>query len=254
MSGGVVSLVCSAVSRGQDVVVKLSPRVAGGERLRTEGVALVFCRATVGAVALHDRRDDGCTLLLERLSPGSRLEDAHIPTEEMLRICGHVAGRLHAAGPAPRVFEHLAVSREAPNWLCGLTDEPELEAELRAALAERSDDVLIHGDLHARNILRDGDAWKVIDPHAIRADRHAEIQPLLEASMHLAVDSAGDPRLADRWLRSYTTAAAMDPDRTRRFTVLRALGEARRIDRSPALDQESVRWAAGLYRLAEALR
>ena len=53
MSGGVVSLVCSAVSRGQDVVVKLSPRVAGGERLRTEGAALVFWRATGGAVALH---------------------------------------------------------------------------------------------------------------------------------------------------------------------------------------------------------
>jgi streptomycin 6-kinase len=182
------------------------------------------------------------------------LEDAHIPTEEMLRICGDVARRLHAAGPAPSVFERFGVSREISNWLSLLADEPELQAELRAVLADRSDDVLIHGDLHARNILRDGDAWKVIDPHAIRADRHAEIQPLLEASLHFAVDRASDHDLACRWLRAYTTAAAMDPHRTRRFTVLRALSEARLIDRNPAPDQASTRWAAGLYRLAEALR
>ena len=254
MSGGVVALVCSATSHGSNVVVKLSPRVAGGERLRTEGEALAFWRATDAAVTLQDLRDDGYTLLLERLRPGIRLQDGGAPTEEVLRICGDVARRLHAAGRPPRSFERLAVSARTPNWLSVLAGEPELQGELRALLADRGDEVLIHGDLHAANVLRDGEAWKVIDPHAIRADRHAEVQPLLETALSFEVDRAGDRARAERWLRAYTTSAALDPHRTRRFAVLRALGEARHIDTYPNANPEHVRWAAGLHRLATALR
>lgn len=252
MSGGVVGLVCSATSRRTAVVVKLSPRLAGSEGLGAEGEALAFWRSTGGVVELYDRRDDGYTLLLERLAPGSTLEDSGMRTEDMLSVCGDIARRLHVAGPAPSSFERLAAAR--PNWLSLLSNEPELRAELRALLADRADDVLIHGDLHGRNILRHADAWRIIDPHAIRADRHAEIQPLLEASLSWGADRGDDRDLAERWLYAYTTAAGMDARRTRRFTVLCALTEARRSDGHPNPGPLDVQWAAGLRRLAEALR
>ncbi len=175
-------------------------------------------------------------------------------TENMLRVCGDVARRLHRGGAAPSSFERLAVGRRTPNWLSLLSDEPELQAELRALLAERADEALIHGDLHGRNVLRHADGWRVIDPHAIRADRHAEIQPLLEASLSLGGGRAADRDRAERWLHAYATAAALDPHRTRRYAVLRALTEARLVDTRADAGLEHVRWAAGLHRLAEALR
>ena len=254
MGGGRVGLVCFATARGRAAVVKLSPRVAGSEELDAEGDALVFWSSTGSAVELHDRRDGGYTLRLERLCPGTRLEDAGLGAEAMLHACGDVARRLHCAGAAPRSFDHLADGDSARTWLRLLGGEPALQAELRGLLAEREDDVLIHRDLHGRNILRHGDGWRIVAPQPVRADRHAEIQPLFEAALLFGHDRAEDCELAERWLHTYATAAGMHAPRARRFTMLRALIGARRIARFPNPDAPQRRLGAGMQRLAEALR
>ena len=255
MSGGVVSLVCAATRPDAvPVVVKVSPRVPGSHRLAAEGAALAFWQPTGGAVAVIDERDDGYTLLLERVTPGDSLEDADLALEDMLRVCGTLAGRVHAAGPAPDAFERLRVADRMPNWLSLLAGEPELQAELRQLLRDRGDDVLIHGDLHARNILRHADGWKIIDPQALRADRHAEVRPLLEAALALTGDEAANRVSVDAWLHAFGSAAGMDAHRLRRFTLLRALSEARGVDRMRDANAQWVRWATGLHRLAIALR
>lgn len=253
MKGGVVALVCCATSGGREVVVKLSPRVAGSEPLVAEGEALALWQVTGGAVELHDRRDDGYTLKLDRLCPGTRLEDAGLGAEDMLRVCGEVARRLHSAGKVPDAFPHLADDSGA-RWLRLLQDEPGLQAELRGLLARGEDDVLIHGDLHGRNILRHRDHWRTIDPQPVRADRHAEIQPLYEAALSFETDRGRDPGPAERWLHVYTMAAGMDMQPARRFTMLRALIAARRIAGLPSASPLQMRLATGLHRLAEALR
>jgi streptomycin 6-kinase len=253
MSGANVALVCSATSGGRDVVVKLSPRVAGSERLTAEGDALALWGATGGAVELYDRRDDGYTLQLDRLCPGIRLEDAGLVAEDMLRACGEVARRLHCANVVAGAFPHLADDSGA-SWLRLLDDNPELQGELCALLDRREDDVLIHGDLHGRNILRHRDHWRTIDPQPVRADRHAEIQPLYEATLSFGPDRVRDRDLAERWLHVYTTAAGMDIQRARPFTKLRALIGARRIAGLPSASPRQIKLATGLHRLAEALR
>ena len=253
MPGGRVALVCFATARGRAAVVKLSPRLPGCEELDAEGDALVFWRSTGSAVELHDRRDGGYTLQLERLRPGTRLEDAGLGTEAMLRACGDVARHLHCVAAAPRSFQHLADGGSARTWLSMLGGEPDLQAELRGLLGEREDDVLIHGDLHGRNILRHGDGWRIVDPQPVRADRHAEIQPLFEAALSFGHDRAEDRELAERWLHTYATAAGMHAPRARRFTMLRALIGARRVACLPNPDAPQRRLGAGMQRLAEAL-
>lgn len=86
--------------------------MAGSEELEAAAHALVFWRSTGSAVELHDRRDGGYTLQLERLCPGTRVEDAGLGAEAMLRACGDVARRLHRAGVAPR-RARLTTSRTA---------------------------------------------------------------------------------------------------------------------------------------------
>ena len=253
MSGGMVALVCCATSGGRDVVVKLNPRVAGSELLAAEGEALALWDEIGEVVKLHDRRDDGYTLQLERLCPGTRLEDTGLGAEDMLRACGEIARRLHDTDVVAGAFPHLADVSGA-GWLRMLEDDRALQAELRTLLIRREDDVLIHNDFHGRNILRDHDLWRTIDPQPVRADRHAEIQPLYEAALSFGPDRGRDRDLAEQWLHVYTTTAGMDMQRARAFTKLRALIGARRIAGLPSASPRQSTLAAGLHRLAQALR
>ena len=100
MSGGMVALVCCATSGGRDVVVKLNPRVAGSELLAAEGEALALWDGIGEVVKQHDRRDDGYTLQLERLCPGTRLEDTGLVAEDMFAP----AAKSPAACTAPTLW------------------------------------------------------------------------------------------------------------------------------------------------------
>ncbi|WP_439579284.1 aminoglycoside phosphotransferase family protein [Elioraea sp.] len=109
-------------------------------------------------------------LLLERLARG----------EPLVRLCEEgrdddatdvLAGlmlRLHRPAPAD------AVLADAHGWIRAIEAcrDPRLDPRLRdRALglyrdlnASARPPVLLHGDLHHRNVLRDGDGWRAIDP------------------------------------------------------------------------------------------
>jgi len=219
LSGGVVALVCGARRHGEPVVVKIHPQVAGSEALRFEGDALAFWAHTGAVVGLHDRRDGGFTLLLERLIPGQGLEAIGLGVVDGLSEMGRLAARLHAAGPPP------------PEWgLPGPAPGPAVSAHpvARPALDRLGDadpccnEALLHGDLHARNVLLRGTSWRVIDPHGQRGDRHAEVWPLLEASAAFPAGREGDRRLAWTWVEAYAVAAEMDAERVAAWTSLLA--------------------------------
>ena len=251
LAGGVVALVCGAIRRGEPVVVKLHPRVAGSEGLWFEGEALAFWGDTGAVVGLHDRRDDGFTLLIERLVPGDLLEAAGLGVDDTLSELGRLAARLHGAGPPPAGWD---LPGPAPG-VAAMSAHP----MLRDALDRLRDveppghEALLHGDLHARNVLRHGDSWKVIDPHGQRGDRHAEVQPLLEASVAFPAAPVSDRELAWRWAKAYAGAGDMDPERVAAWTALVARAQACAYDARTHCEQEEMAWAAGLHRLANAL-
>ncbi len=85
LDGGVVALTCAATQNGRPVVLKLNPRGHRDDRqLAAEGDALAFWSDTGAAVKLLDRRDDGFTLLLERIQPGHALHDAGLSAERWI--------------------------------------------------------------------------------------------------------------------------------------------------------------------------
>lgn len=50
-------------------------------------------------------------------------------------------------------------------------------------------DVLLHPDLHGANALRHGAGWRVIDPHAVRGDRQADVWVLIDPLAPVPPDS-----------------------------------------------------------------
>jgi streptomycin 6-kinase len=227
LDGGVVALTCAATRAGRPVVVKLNPRGHSDDaQLAAEGDALAFWRPTGAAVELLGQRDDGFTLLIERLDPGHTLDDAGPTPAERLAELGRLAARLHRAGPPPSTLIHL---REfAPRW----------------PLPDEHDEVLVHLDLHGGNALRAGAGWKVIDPKGVRADRHADVWALIDPVMleSLPEEPEQARAAAERWIECYAEAADLEPGRAREWTRMRAQAEI----------LESGGWP-GMQRMADAL-
>jgi streptomycin 6-kinase len=230
LDGGMVALTCATTRAGRPVVLKVNPRGHREERqLAGEGEALAFWRPTGAAAELLGSRDDGFTLLLERLEPGHTLDDAGLGPEERLTELGRLAARLHEAGPPPDSF--MGLSDFVPGW-----PVPPGEAA--------EDERLVHLDLHGGNALRTDRGWKVIDPKGIRADRHTDVWALIDpVGLEALPEEAKAARAtARRWVDVYAEAAELDPARAREWTRIRARAEV----------AESGGWP-GLERIAEAL-
>ncbi|HEY1273844.1 MAG TPA: aminoglycoside phosphotransferase family protein [Thermoleophilaceae bacterium] len=250
--GNAVAVVCAARQAGRAAVLKVSPRGHSDDvQMAGEGRALEFWRSTGAVVKLLDSRDGGFTLLLERLEPGTKLSESGLSPPERLDVLGRLARRLHAAGEPPDSFPHLG---EFVPWRRFLA--PSDAAELDGLLAPRDDDVLIHLDLHEWNVLAAGEEWKVIDPKGLRADRHAENWALLDDDLlaGLPRDRTAASEVAAAWVRRYSRAAGLDPERVRRWTRLRALAEAGEFRADPGSIPETDAWPALMERIAAALR
>jgi len=252
LPGGHVALVLAA----GDAVLKLNPRDhPDAAELAGEGAALAFWAPTGAVPRLLASRDDGFTLLLERLRPGTPLDDAGLPWERRLRATGALAARLHAAGAPPRSLPHISADY-ARGWREALASAPEELAELEALLAPRADDVLLHADLHGGNALAAADGgWRAIDPHGVRGDRHADVWALIDPLAPPLPDAPGAAAATARAaLETYAAAARLEPGRAAAWARLRARAEALAIDADgDDAEPEDRAWARRLHRFADAL-
>lgn len=254
---GEVGLVVTASRGGSDggaVVVKVSPcgRSSAAE-LAGEGQALDAWQESGAAVRVLDRRDGGATLLLERLLPGTMLDELCVGVVERLAVLGTLARRLHAAGPGPPGMQPMTAFAEP--WRRALAGSPEDVAGLDALCVPTADDVVVHADLHGRNVLRDGQRWVVIDPKGVRGDRHADVWALIDPSVPLLPDDAGAARaLARERVGAYARAAGLDPDRAAAWARLRARAVALGVAGAPSPSKDDTAWAVRLHRAADALR
>lgn len=186
-----------------------------------------------GAVLLLERDDERFAMLLERVEPSTlaEVEDG----DEVVTVAGRLNRRL--AVPAPPGLPRL--SERADAW------EEELRkdaAELPHGLPRRAvdaavatvrelgrsqPDTLVHGDLHARNILRAGrEPWLAVDPKGYAGDPAYDGGTLLK-SRGLTLIEADDPRRAvHRVLDVFAETAELDRERVQRWAQFHAVQSA----------------------------
>ncbi|MFI6156693.1 aminoglycoside phosphotransferase family protein [Kitasatospora sp. NPDC051170] len=186
-----------------------------------------------GAVHLYERDDARFAMLLERAHSTNLSE---VPdTDELVTVAGRLNRRL--AVPAPPGLPRL--SDRAEEWEENLHhDADELshtmsEATVAAALAtvrelgRTQPETLVHGDLHARNILRaDREPWLAVDPKGYAGDPAYDGGTLLKSrALHLIGED--DPRPAiRRILNVFADSAELDLDRVRRWAQFHAVTAA----------------------------
>ncbi|MFJ2879185.1 aminoglycoside phosphotransferase family protein [Streptomyces sp. NPDC086796] len=186
-----------------------------------------------GAVLLYERDDAHFAMLLERARPSTLAEAEE--GDELVRVAGRLSRRL--AVPAPPGLPRLRERADAWEGQL-LRDAGELSHALpryavEAAVATVRElghdqpDTLIHGDLHARNILRaDREPWLAVDPKGYVGDRAYDGGLLLKTRASALLESGDLRRALHRTLYVFAEAAEVDPERARRWAQLHAVQAA----------------------------
>ncbi|MGW2814480.1 aminoglycoside phosphotransferase family protein [Streptomyces sp. NPDC001415] len=186
-----------------------------------------------GAVLLYERDDERFAMLLERAhtSTLAEIEDG----DEVVTVAGRLNRRL--AIPAPPGIPRLREQADA--WEEQLRkDADELAHSLSPRVVDAAvatvrelgrvqPDILIHGDLHARNILRaDREPWLAVDPKGYAGDPAYDGGTLLK-SRALTLLEADEPRKAvHRILDVFADSAELDRERVRCWALFHAVQAA----------------------------
>ncbi len=224
LAGGEVALVASARCSWGEVVLKVSPRVAReSDVFAAEARALAIWAQAGVAPLVIGTRDDELTLLMERLRPGTSLEEAEPDPERVVAILGGLCPQVHQRVD-PTAFCRLGEGAEAASWrhaLAGTREADELEQLLEPSPRDR----LLHTDLHCLNALRSGDVWAIIDPKPHVGDPHAEVFAFLYGPpLNCLPGGRAAARERVRELASvYAGAAGLEVDRVLVWLRLRAL-------------------------------
>jgi streptomycin 6-kinase len=229
MHGGVGVIVPVRRRAEESAVLKVSFPHPGNVHEPDALVAWGGC----GAVLLHERDDERFAMLLERVQPSTLAEVADC--DEVVTVAGRLNRRL--AIPAPPGLPRLCEQADAwEEQLCKDADElthtlprQVLDAALATVreLGRAQPDTLIHGDLHAGNILRAGsERWLAVDPKGYVGDPAYDGGTLLK-SRALTLLEADDPcKAVHRVLDVFAETAELDRERVRRWAQFHAVQAA----------------------------
>jgi streptomycin 6-kinase len=198
-----------------------------------------------GAIRLLDHDAEAHALLLERCSPGTHLSECD--PDEALDVLIGVLPRLSKPAGAP--FQPLAI--EAQAWASRLprqwarAGEPfertlvDTAVDLLRSLSEsQPEQVLLHQDLHADNVLAaQREPWLVIDPKPLVGEPAFAIAPVVRSS------ELGHSREAViHRLDRMTDELGLDRDRARGWVIGQTLAWAFVNDRVSSPHLDVVQW------------
>jgi streptomycin 6-kinase len=162
-----------------DRVLKLAPP---GQGVEAEIAALRAMQGR-GAVALLRADAPEGALLLARALPGTPLLDlARQDDDAATRTAAGLIAALPCPPPPDALFATAAGWSRALATGAGALPAPMLDRAagvMRALAGEAAPPMLLHGDLHHGNILRDGEGWVAVDPKGLLGERAAEAACLL---------------------------------------------------------------------------
>jgi streptomycin 6-kinase len=122
--------------------------------------------------------------LMEYIHPGKSLKTlvkAGNDDKATEIICG-IIRELRFQNKINYPFKHMSDTQKDLDILIGHFDKKLLDKAINLfheLTHDRSNDILLHGDLHHDNILSSGDSWKVIDPHGYIGDPVAEVGAMI---------------------------------------------------------------------------
>lgn len=185
-----------------------------------------------GAVLLYERDDERFAMLLERAGTRTLAELGAGDEDGIVTVAGRLNHRL--AVPAPPGLPRL--SARAGEWERELlADAGELPHSLSrraldAALATVRDlgsvqpETVLHGDLHARNVLRaDREPWLAVDPKGYAGDPAYDGGTLLKSRGLSLIEADDLPKAVHRVLDVFAEAAEVDRERVRRWSQFHAV-------------------------------
>ncbi|CAN5431943.1 aminoglycoside phosphotransferase family protein [soil metagenome] len=161
------------------VILKIAP---DAERILAEAHWLQSFKKGVPNIYAVDKEKNA--FLLEYLQPGQSLKSlVKIGQDETAtRIICQAILALQSEQQNNFHFKHLSELGKDLVHLKGHLDHHSLskvQSLFTSLTADRSHDLLLHGDLHHDNILSHNSTWKVIDPHGYIGDPVAEVGAML---------------------------------------------------------------------------
>jgi streptomycin 6-kinase len=177
-----------------------------------------------GAVRLYERADECFAMLLERA--GSRKLAELRDKDEVVRIAGQINRRLAVPAPPglPRLRDRVArweqsLLRDAADFAYALPRRVVEEAIATVReLGGDQPDLVIHGDLHAGNILgADREPWLAVDPEGLVGDPAYDGGTFLKRHVFALLEEEDLDRAVLRSLHMFAEAAELDAEHVRRW-------------------------------------
>jgi streptomycin 6-kinase len=186
-----------------------------------------------GAAHLYERDDERFAMLLERAHP-SRLADLE-DGDEIATLAGRLCHRLSIPAPAglPRL-QDLADSweeqlRRGAREYPGVLPTPVVDSALAIVdeLARHQPELVVHGDLHPRNILRgDREPWLAVDPKGWIGDPAYDAFMMFKARAGVLLGRDDLLTVIRRELDIFADAAELDRERLRQWVQLQLVQAA----------------------------
>lgn len=167
------------LANGEMAVIKMAP---DNNVLEKEAHCLeCFSRGSAKIYAFDEGHH---TILMERLQPGNSLKSLVRNGDDELatRIIAQTILELQFQQNPKYTFKHLSELGKTLKILKNHVDNRLLskaQTWFRELSSDRSQDVILHGDLHHDNILASGSVWKAIDPHGYVGDPTFEVGSMI---------------------------------------------------------------------------
>lgn len=183
-----------------------------------------------GAVMLHARDDENFAMLLERARTSTLAEVGD--ADEIAEVAGRLGRRLAVPAPPglPRLHEQARawedqLRKDAAELAHGMSPHT-VDAAVATAreLGRVQPEFLVHGDLHARNILRaEREPWLAVDPKGYVGDPAYDAGTLLTSRALSLLDVPDLRAAAHRILDIFSESAELDRVRARRWAQFHAV-------------------------------
>jgi streptomycin 6-kinase len=207
-------------SNNQMAIIKTAPT---GEHLVNEVHCMLCFSNATPRVYKHD--EERFAFLMEYITPGYSLKKFLKNENDIVatRIIAQTIKELQKNQQKKYTFKHLSDLVGDLKSLYGHMDAKLLAkaGSLFSELtADRSNDVVLHGDLHHDNIIRSGSSWKVIDPHGYLGDPVAEVGVMIRNPMDSFPNDVSPAQVVETRLNILKEELPFDPQKIKAWSFV----------------------------------